>query len=426
LRYVRLSTLTEESVRRGYVRLSSLTWEPVRLESLTYFKEPRMFRHLGIACCLSVVLCLGSAGLPLYAQPAADKTAAIEKVLVDWKHRLDRCKSVRYVVSGKTEKKDLPKGSKAPAVRPVKYVVLLDLVRGRVRVEHECSEFSASGDRYVPSGSVHAFDGRAYQRNADRERCELAPQNPDIVILKGPADTCTLDNELLPLLCAHGIVPTVNKPPRLDRLPKRHTAEEFDSRGDVNHAGSRCLLLRTDPAASQPSLVDEFWIDPAKESAVVRHVYFSGKNPFFRFDTVYQNSTHGWVPASWTFAFTAGHLVEVSRFTVESVEIDPVVMDADFALPIPAGSIVIVQTYPEAGKGLDPNKPASGTFRVDPAGKWLPLEEETGFTTGDGVQLAPESPNRRWLWWGSAALVGAFVATVVGLYRRRMRRITKS
>ena len=138
-----------------------------------------MFGHLQ-RCCLSVALSLAGASLSLYAQPATDKTKAVENVLVDWKHRLDRYKSVRGRISGKTERKDLPVGSKVPAVRPVKFVVLLDLVKGRVRIEHECSGLSASGDRYIPSFSISAYDSKSYQRNADRVRSELSPKNPDI------------------------------------------------------------------------------------------------------------------------------------------------------------------------------------------------------------------------------------------------------
>lgn len=193
----------------------------------------------------------------------------------------------------------------------------------------------------------------------------------------------------------------------------------------VNKANNHLLVLRTDPAASVPYLVDEFWVDPGRESAILRHVYFSGKNPWFRFDTVYRKSSRGWMPASWTFAHTSSHLVEVARYTVESMEVDPTVANADFVLPIDPGRIVLVHTYPVAGQGLDPNKPASGMFRVDSTGKWVPLDEATGFTTGEGEQLPPESPNRRWMWWGGAALGGIVaLATGVILYRRRKRRIT--
>lgn len=188
-----------------------------------------MFGRLRIICCLLLMLALGAAALPLHAQPEKEKTARVEKVLADWKRRLDRCKSVRYVVTGKTEKKDLPAGSKAPKVRPVKFVVLLDLVRGRVRIEYEGSGINSTGDQYSPRVSVTVSDGKSEQTNIDRKRFILGPKNADVYISKGSLHNRDIDHEFWPLLCAHGIVPTVPRPARLDRLLKQHTAEEFES-----------------------------------------------------------------------------------------------------------------------------------------------------------------------------------------------------
>lgn len=269
--------------------------------------------------------------------------------------------------------------------------------------------------------TVTAYDGKLQQVNGDREQCELGPNDPNIGITKESLARVQLENEIWPLLCAHGIVPTVNKPARPDRLPSRHTIEEFESRGEVNHAGIRCLLFKTDPVASIPLLTDEFWVDPARESAIIRQVYWSGKNPWLRFDTNFQKSKDGWLPTSWTYA----HSAEVSRLSVERIDLDPAITDADFVLPTPPGSIVSVQTFPEAGQGLDPNKPSNGTFRVDSAGKWISLDKAKGFTTGEGQQLPPASPDRRWLWWGGFALLGVVgISTVVVRYRRRNRQFS--
>lgn len=98
-----------------------------------------MSKHLWIACCLSAISLGGSS---LHAQSAPGKAEAVKKVLADWKLRHERFKSVRYVITGLTEQKDRPTGSKVPAVRPVKFVVLLDLVKGRVRTEKNGSGFN--------------------------------------------------------------------------------------------------------------------------------------------------------------------------------------------------------------------------------------------------------------------------------------------
>jgi hypothetical protein len=318
-------------------------------------------------------------------------------------------------VSGQTERKDLPADSNLPAVRPVKYVVLLDLVRGFSRIEYNGSGPNPNFERYIPRVRVSAYDGKTLQTSVDRKLCEIGPTNPDISLVKGPLDLMPLDSNIWPLLFAHGVVPTVNKPARPDRMPDQHTSEDFDYRGKVGHAGSQCYILKSHPVASTPFLVDEFLIDPDKTSAIVRHVYFAGKNPWFRFDVAYEQSESSWLPKSWTFAHSqANKLVEVTRFTVERLETNPPVTDADFVLPIPPGSIVKVQNYPQPGLGFDPSKPANGLFRVDEDGKWSVLEE-TGFERKEARVSLPRRPqNRRWTLWAGVgfALIGIAIVTV--------------
>lgn len=380
---------------------------------------------LWIVMPLAIGVSIGTSNGQLHAQLDPKGADQITKTLSDWANRHERFKSVRYVVRGEIEQKNLPAGSKLSPKRPVKYVVLLDFVHGRSRIEKNSSGRAASQDRYIPRVGITAYDGTTHQQSVDRKLCELGPKNPDVCLVKGPLDLMPIDHYVWPVLFAHGVVPTVNKPARPDRLPVEHTADEFELRGEIRHAGNGCIVLRTDPAASTPFLVDEFWIDPAKDSAIARHTYFAGKNPWFQFDITYQNSERGWMPLSWIFAHSKGNkLIEVVHFTVEQLEANPTVTNDDFVLPISPGSIVQTQNFPEPGKGLDPLKPANGSFRVAADGKWITLEE-SGFTTAEGMPLPPEPRNQRWVWWTYASLIGiAGFAIAVLFYRLRMRRLT--
>jgi hypothetical protein len=385
-----------------------------------------MFKRSGLALSMMAVLLLAGLSLPLEAQPAPKGAEQIAKTLSDWEARYKRLQSVRYVVSGNAERKDRPADSKLPALRPVKYVVLLDLVRGRTRLEINRSGPDANFEMYIPSVSICAYNGTRLQQNIDRNATELGSKSPDVCLTTGPLNLMTLDSNIWPVLFAHGVIPTVNKPPRPDQLPAQHAAEEFEYRGEVRHNGSTCILLRTDPVASIPYLVDEFWIDPTKESAIARYTYFNGTNPWYRFDITYQKSENQWLPNSWIFAHSIGNeLFEVTHFTVDQLELNPAVTDADFTLPISPGSIVLTQNFPETGKGLDPFKPANGLFRVAANGKWITLEE-SGFTTAEGLQLPPESRSFMWVWIVTALIGVAVIATTVFLYLRRMRRLTSS
>jgi hypothetical protein len=310
-------------------------------------------------------------------------------------------------------------------VRPDNFVVLLDFIQGRSRIEKNGSAPGANFEKYVPRVSVSAYDGETLQTSSDRKACELAALDPDVSLVKGPLRMMPFNARIWPVLFAHGVVPTVNKSARPDQLPTNHTTEEFEFRGDVRYKENMCIVLRTDPVASTPAVVDEFWIDPIKESGIVRYVYFSGgNNPWYRMDITYQKSENGWLPSSWVYTHSKGNkLVEIAHFTVERLEVNPTVTDGDFTLPIPPGSIVLTQNFPELGKGLDPFKPASGLSRVDVNGKWVTLEE-AGFTTAEGFPLPPESRRLRWVWATIIffGMVGIVTATI--LYRRWRRRFT--
>jgi hypothetical protein len=361
------------------------------------------------------------------AQQEKEKEALVKKCMEDWEQRRTRFESVRYVLSGTCDKKDLPAGSKVHPLRPIRFSVLFDLKKGRIRVEQYKSGLAATGDRYIARNMIFVFDGKAVQGNMDRQACELAPLDSDITIAKGSLHLIPLESELWPLLCAHGIVPTVNQPARLDRLQRRHSPDEFQVRGRVQHLERDCLVVRTNPAATSPALTDEFWIDTRKESAISRHIYFNGTNPWKRLDTLFQEVAGAWLPKSWVHSHTVdGQLIEVTRLTVENLRTNPPVADSDFTLPIPSGSIVTIITYPEAGLGLDMNTPANGSFRVNPDGKWV-LLSETGFTTADGQQLPPESRELRRPWMAAFACLGvAVLATAVWCWRTTRRLVPRS
>lgn len=369
-----------------------------------------------------LLLWLAGTSFPLNAQLSPKGTEQIARTLNDWSKRQKRFQSVRYVVVGETEQMDLPKDSKLPTKRPIKYLVLLDMVQGRIRIEKDGSGVKYNYSGYSPIVDVRAYNGRIYQVNADRTKGEWDPRNANVGITKGSMQAVHLEADLWPVLFAHGIVPTVNKPSRPDRMLIGHHADEFEYRGEVSHQGSRCFILRTDPAASTPFLVDELFIDPGKESAVIRYVNWAGKCPWYRVDVTYEEKKRGWLPRSWTVAHTQGSdVVYVTRARVDNLEVNPTVTDDDFNLPIPPKSIVVTSAYPEAGSGLDPFRPATKRSQVDERGKTTTVEE-TGFTTAEGVQLPPEPAFPRWLWIVAASigLVGLLLA--VFFYRRRIRR----
>jgi hypothetical protein len=343
------------------------------------------------------------------AQSLSD--SKVIRTLGEWKQRLERVKSVRYELSGEIEtvSKDevppelkarmmpLPRGTEA---KPLKVVLLIDIHNKRLRVEETEPIPSQAGDRWVPRLRITSFDGRSYQQSWPREKNDRSPEECDISVSKGShAERRATESHLWPAFIAHGIVPTVNDPLRLDRWPIEHDPEGFVSLGQVAHAGRSCALIRTTPTGTSPNLSDQFWVDEDRQGAVLRHVYLQGRNPLFRFDIEYSQTNSGWYPQKWTQVVTLEGKVRTRiRIDVDSLEINPTLEVEQFTLPIRAGMIVQTYDYPPPGKGLDTARPAKGKYRVNADGEWVGLEPTTGFTTTEGIQLPPEAKGQRLVW----------------------------
>lgn len=363
-------------------------------------------------------------------QPPAD--AKVAQTLADWKTRRERLQSVRYTLSGVLERvaeREIPpelKGSVIPdppggKEKRLEFKILLDFVNRRVRVEDTQPVPSLARDRWVPRLRVTAFNGTAYQQAHPREKNDRGADEADISISKGNlGDREVVESDLWPVFMAHGVVPTVDSPLRVDRLLVAHEAEDFVVRGTVSHTGRQCVSLGTNPTGSTPNLSDEFWVDTGRQSAIVRHVYFQGKKPLFRLDVEHAETPHGWLPKKWTHTTTmGGKVMTIVRWTVDSVEANPILREEDFTIPLKPGMIVTTNDYPASGKGLDTARPAKGKYRVGAGGELESMEPQTGFTTTTGIQLPPERGPWRWLWWGIGAVCVLVVVLLIGVRLRR-------
>ncbi|MBY0461336.1 MAG: hypothetical protein K2V38_28805 [Gemmataceae bacterium] len=369
------------------------------------------------------------ATLNVQAQTAPD--AKIAQTFADWKARRERFQSVRYTLSGViqrvTEREISPRLKNSVIPDPpggkekrLEFKILLDFARGRFRVEGIEPVPSLARDRWVPSLRITAFNGTEYQQALPRDKNDRGADEADVSISKGNPDLRVTDSDLWPVFEAHGIVPTVDAPLLVGRLPIAHEAEDFALRGSTTHAGRPCGVLVTNPTGTTPNLSDELWVDAGRQSAIPRRVYFQGKRPLFRQDVEHAETPHGWLPRKWTHTITEdGKVMTIVSWTVNSFEADLPFRDDDFTFEIKPGMIVSSYNYPARGKGLDVNRPAKGLYRIAENGDWEPLDKPTGFTTTEGVQLAPETNSRRWWWLGSAVGALLLLLATVAIWRRR-------
>ncbi len=358
---------------------------------------------------------------------------AIEKVLSDWKERLNKVKTVRYELSGTQE---------SPLVNPKRpfaknYIIIIDFENKRIRIEETGQTFvpanaaannakkEESGklekhDVLVETYGVRAYDGKVlYQWTPSDRNTYLGKRNPNFFITRGNLATLDYPHELWPVFEAHGIIPTTGKVLRPDRLPSDHVAEDLHIRGKVNHIGRTCLILGNIPPNEHIPLSDELYIDGERGSAVVRHVYFGSNKPLIRSDVIHESTDIGWMPASWkrvTFSPQNDTMMDIVAMKVTRLDLNCPVNDEMFTLKPRPGEIVMEYEYPEAGRGLDLYKPATKTYTATATG--LPtITKEIGFTTGEGVPLPPERTN--WYWWVIPSCVFAIAFVGFVFYRRR-------
>jgi hypothetical protein len=241
---------------------------------------------------------------------------------------------------------------------------------------------------------------------------------PDLTIDKGKQTQPGFDSHVWPLFFAHGIVATVQHELRADDLPTTYDPDDFEVRGRLPFRGRTCTIVRTMAMPGMGQIFDEFWIDLNQRSAIYRHVYFSGSNPWFRTDVDGKQTDFGWWPNQWTLTRTSnGRVRRIHRLRVESFEPNPAVADGDFTLEAKPGmKVVVAESTPPSGKGLNPVFPATTTYLISASGSWQEVSAR-GYTTLDGRVLPPHR-GQAWIWWTVLATAGA-TALVYYILRRR-------
>lgn len=131
------------------------------------------------------------------------------------------------------------------------------------------------------------------------------------------------------------------------RLKTKPDEEIWYVHGQGTHAGRPCLVLRTYPFRGGNTLFDELWIDPARESAVLRQIVYVNGQPIRDSDINYQESSRGWFPRNWTITDRLGNGKTLfwEQMEVKELTFDPAFEDADFKVEIKPGMRVLETEY---------------------------------------------------------------------------------
>jgi hypothetical protein len=376
-------------------------------------------------------VCAATVGLALLgaaADPPPDPR--LEKVLMDWRNRRERVKTVRYCTSGETI---IPKGTARNAstgqllgpdepphdiVCPKSVTLLLDFTTNRHRLDVEEQFYSASHRQLMPKRvTTTVFDSNDLRTSGLRP--EGAPENlkaPNDLVVKGNMRGSPFTSDYWPFFLGHGIVPLTTEqhilPGRLAVAPQKET---FHIHGEGVLDNRSCLVLRSKTWDYGNVGFDELWVDPARESAVVREAAYVNGTIYTDIQVDYQETREGWLPHGWTISTSLdGRLVSsVQRMQVDELDIDPAISDADFHADIKPGDIVMQASVPGSPDQITAPKPdPAKMYHVSPDGSWHELI--------GGAEARP-----LWVYfiWGGVILlliVGGACALV--LWRRRYRR----
>jgi hypothetical protein len=304
---------------------------------------------------------------PVGGQPEDPR---LKKIFADWQRRQVHPKGGRYRVAGE---RVLPKGSfrddHGRPYNPVQpprdvhlkkdWLLLIDFERQRLRLEAEDHAYVRVSGQVIPEFSVRAFDGTTVRTFRPKERngsLNLSNStDPEFYEATGNLKMATFDAAYWPLFAAHGLLTPVGVEITISNLRWQPDPEMFYIHGEGVHEGRRCLIVRTQTLKRLTAVNDEFWVDPARDSAVVRQLWLSDGKPVHDWDIRYQKTPHGWLPSDWTFTLRMfGVTIGVEKMRVIELATEPYFTDADFSIELPAGSLVGKVKY---GDPVSPKQP---------------------------------------------------------------------
>ena len=375
---------------------------------------------------LLIVVAVLSSGAIARAEEVDPRLA---KVFADWKARQAKFESIRYHLLGEvvnpkgcaptpggTESNTPPSDLKYPARR----TVLLDFTTGRHRMEEEEIQIDFATMKRHPASKLWVYDGKAIAAYRPREKnthpTEGVKENqPEVGVGKGYFGMAAWNAAYWPLFAGHGGVASYDVPILPGKplvLPK---VEFMKVQGPATHRRRACLVVQTQP---RDKCHEEWWVDPARESAVVRYQMFLSGKPYVDAEIEHERTDRGWLPKSWTYTIwwtESGHARLLERMTVEKRDIDPVVQAGDFQVPQWPGMLVAHQNHPAPTPG-QPYLPASRQdYRVEEDGRLREMRIEQGVVT----------PVKRSSWWWLALIPGLGLgAWLLSRWQKGRRAVT--
>jgi hypothetical protein len=163
---------------------------------------------------------------------------------------------------------------------------------------------------------------------------------------------------------------------------------------------------------------EEYWVDTARDSAVVRHITYSNSKPINDMTVRYNKSAHGWLPSSWRWTvYLQGRTLYTEDMRVEQFTPDPAVTDADFQMGIEPGMVVEERTDHATQNPLVTPKSSISVYQALEEGGRKEMPDPYG---RPGDQYQEHTRNRaRWGWFWLVLAVPVIAGFVYWARRHR-------
>lgn len=376
------------------------------------------------------------------APVAAADDPRVLRVIDAWKKRQTAVKVVRYEVEGTTHTTEagvrtFMEGTAPPTggrTHLHKWNWLIDFPNNRYRFELMTSAPERqTGRPLVTEAKTTYYDGSvkmllwgAFGTPLPQSARPSFPWS-DYTLIEGDLrqDYYSFVGTYTPPFIAHGS-PTTSRTPflRPGRMTCAIEPQELRVQGEGVIDGAKCLVLRTQDPDGPNRGTKDFWVDLARDAAVVRENCYPGytNKPPSEWNQQtnyrYQRVAGRWLSAGWTTTlyWSPGQVGQVEEMQIKRIECEPAVSDADFRLhPEPGQLVAKYYAAPgewERARVYDESRvEKTPYYRISSAGSWV----RVWFVNGVEV-------SGRLLWGTPAALVALVVAVWFLRYRRSVRR----
>jgi hypothetical protein len=252
-------------------------------------------------------------------------------------------------------------------------IVLLDLQRNRFRIEFDNAEYATESEKLYRIRCIEAGDGTTLRvrvledslpgGTAPGTRVDFWTVTGD----RGILPPGIFERGYEPMFFAAGVVPARDIRIRPTALFPTNDIAAFSFGGANIEKGRRCEIIREGRK--------EYWIDRARDSAIVKMILYREIQPLVTIDITYQHTQAGWLPEKWMRSeYQNGKISMTEEVEVTQIDVDPSIEPPDFILKATAGMRVKEQRF-FLDVATDKLRSEEVSYLLDIDGSRLPLSK---------------------------------------------------